>query len=94
MVLQCFFIFHDLDILKSIDQVICQIFLSKTWVYPVFLVNGMGLCIFGKNTTEMVLCPSQCIVPRVHDIDLSLDLDFLVLVSEHFTTVNLLFFLL
>lgn len=25
---------------------------------------SLRLCIFGKNTTEVILCPSQCIISR------------------------------
>lgn len=36
-----------------------------------FLMIRLRLCIFDKNSTEEMLCPSQCIVPGEHDVDMS-----------------------
>lgn len=53
------------------------------------LMINFKLCIFGKNTTEGMLCPSQSSYQKAHGVDFSITSDHLVKgVSPTFSSIN------
>ena len=61
---QSCFVFHDLD---SFEED-CGTSLNFDLM---FLQDKIRLRILGRNTIEVMLCPFQCILPEVHDFNMS-----------------------
>lgn len=58
---QPLFVFHDIDIFEKYSAFILQN-VSQFGFICCFIMIKLRVCIFGKNTTEVKLCPSQCII--------------------------------
>ena len=51
-------------------------------------MTALWLCVFGKNSTEVMLCLSECLLSGMHDIHMIV---WLRQWLSGFTTVSLLF---